>query len=349
MKLNILLILGIAAILSSCEKIEVDSTNAHDVFYLRNNDADMPVHVKGNTASKTFLLWLHGGPGSSTFPQKYGDYPVMDLLEERYANVYWDQRCAGNSTGTFDPDNLSIDVMINDLEKLIVLIKSIYGQDIELILVGHSWGGTFGYAYLTDNMENQNQFAGYICIDGSHNTPLLLQQQKQEIIEMANRQIEFGKNTGDWANIINKINGIDENDVDNFNALNQVAFQAIEYLMEADSIDQEDWSWYSANNIFGTPDIEMAMISKNISVSSPLLDEIERFNVTDDLPNVQLPVLLISGKYDLAVTTSNVEDAFSLIGSVNKSHVVFERSAHSPYLSAPEQFTNEVDNFILNL
>lgn len=46
-----------------CQEETVLITNdASDHFFLKNNGAEMPVFVKGNTSSGTFISNLHGGP-----------------------------------------------------------------------------------------------------------------------------------------------------------------------------------------------------------------------------------------------------------------------------------------------
>lgn len=36
-----------------------------DFFYVENNEAQMPVWVRGNENSEVFIIHLHGGPGGS--------------------------------------------------------------------------------------------------------------------------------------------------------------------------------------------------------------------------------------------------------------------------------------------
>jgi len=345
---NYLLMILSLFLFAACEKESTAPEPVNDVFYLSHNDAEMPVFVKGNTASNTFILWLHGGPGSSCFPQKYGDYSIMKSMEEKYANVYWDQRCAGNSRGTFNPQDLSIPVMVEDLEKLLVLIRHRYGSDITLILLGHSWGGTLGYSFLAKD-SNQDQVDGYLCVSGPHNTSLLMRQQKKETLDLAHRQIALGNCVSGWEEVVQSLEELDENDKDNFLPMNGITHSASEYLVEVDSINPASWSWLSLSNILRTPNIEMAWVNKNISGSSPLEKQLHELELSDALASIRLPVLFMSGKYDMAVTASQLEEACSIIGSTKKEHVVFQRSAHASYISEPEDFLKAVNSFIESL
>ena len=338
----------IAIIASSCEKYEPFSNETDDVLYLRNKEADMPVLIRGNTASKQFFVWLHGGPGTGSFPEKYSGNSVFDLLENDYANVFYDQRCAGNSTGKFDPENLNVDIMVEDLEKLIVLIKHRYGSDISIVLMGHSWGGTLGYSYLLKD-ENQLQVDGYVCVSGLHNTPLLMKQSKDETIALANRQIAFGNYPDDWQGIINDLNSYDETDTDNWLPMNRITHKTSSLMLQADSINDRDFDLYDVKTVFGTPAWQMFAVNKLITMNSPIVDEVENLKLTDQLSNISIPALLVSGKYDMVIPTSHVDVALEAIGSDEKEHVVFERSDHAPHFCEPEKFKNEIDFFIEKL
>ena len=89
-------LLALALIGIGCTKDEFQKDG--DFFYLRSKGAVMPVWVKGNKASETFVIFLHGGPegGSS---QYYTIFPSHKKIEEHFAIVYWDQRMCGMSQG----------------------------------------------------------------------------------------------------------------------------------------------------------------------------------------------------------------------------------------------------------
>jgi pimeloyl-ACP methyl ester carboxylesterase len=80
------------------------------------------VRVRGNAASKIFLLYIHGGPGGDglCYQNKY----VIDNIESRYAAVYYDQRNAGASQGAYNQEELTLDNMIDDVEKLIAVLNT---------------------------------------------------------------------------------------------------------------------------------------------------------------------------------------------------------------------------------
>ena len=84
-------------------------------FWVERNEAVMPVWVEGNIESGVFVIFNHGGPGSSGTLESIieanpGDacpsWPSpLKALEDDYAVVYWDQRHSGLSKGDVDPND----------------------------------------------------------------------------------------------------------------------------------------------------------------------------------------------------------------------------------------------------
>ncbi|HEY5370979.1 MAG TPA: hypothetical protein VIJ75_18495 [Hanamia sp.] len=103
MKQIFIIILSLVT-LTSCKKEAVRlSTNANDIFWLSNAGADMPIWVKGNTASKIMILFIHGGPGDGSYG--YTGFET-DQLWKQYSIAYWDQRDAGAAAGNNNYANL---------------------------------------------------------------------------------------------------------------------------------------------------------------------------------------------------------------------------------------------------
>ena len=121
MKPFLLFILSLV-LLSSCQKESITiELNVSETFYVENNGASMHVLVEGNTESKTFLVFVHGGPGTPCLG--YNTKYISENIENRYATVYWDQRNAGASQGNSNGDKLNLNQMTDDSRKLILVLK----------------------------------------------------------------------------------------------------------------------------------------------------------------------------------------------------------------------------------
>ncbi len=186
--------------MSGCQKENITiSGNVSEAFYVENAGASMRVLVKGNTASNTYILIIHGGPGASSY--FYDTKYISKNLGEKFAMVYWDQRNAGASQGTDNGDYLHLNQMVEDLKKVIEVLKFRYGQNLSLFLLGHSFGGLIAADFVT-RPGYQNMIKGLINVDGSHNYPLNDTLTRQMLLDEGNYQISQHRNAGKWQPII---------------------------------------------------------------------------------------------------------------------------------------------------
>ena len=184
---------------SSCQKEVLITTNAAHQFFLESEGAFLPIFVEGNTASKTFVIFLHGGPGGSAI--NYNDYDLFDEIEQEYAIVYWDQRCAGSAQGNCQKSSLTIAAHVKDTELLISLLQQRYGNDSSFFLMGHSWGGTLALSYLLKG-NNQDNIRACIIVDGIPNFTNYHEKAGGLINHYGNQQIGLGNNTAKWEMLL---------------------------------------------------------------------------------------------------------------------------------------------------
>lgn len=350
MKINKITLIGFILInvcFYSCQKEELIGTNIKDHFFLRNNGADMPVYVEGNTSSGIFLLWLHGGPGGTALVENFGpnddNYTVE--LENKYAMVYWDQRCSGNSQGTFDYKDLSLDIYVEDLEKLITLLQYRYGNDIKIFIVSHSWGGTLGSAYLSKG-ENQINIRGWLNIAGAHNIPLVINTSQQMILTKAEEQIDFENFAFLWQEIVSKVRGLQINNSESFSYLFENAIESIRLMGAIDSINNIPIP--DLPGLFNVSPLDYQAIATNIgnTMNSGFINDFIKINLSENLNKITIPTIFLWGKFDFIVPLVVADDAFMKIGSTEKEIIIYQRSAHWPYDSEKDLFVNDVLTFV---
>lgn len=328
--------------LFSCKK-KVDFSlkeNANEQFYLSVNNVNMPIKVQGNTASKVFILIIHGGPGGEALITYNGQ--ISTELKKRYGVVYWDQRSSGGTQGT-KGEKLSVSVYVQDLEKLISLLKNKYGSDVKYFLYGHSWGGMLTSSYLIKN-DNQKNIAGWIEVDGVHNWPLNDVLTRNMIDSIGSIEIANGKNTADWTEMVNFCKTLKlPTDLINSSKLNKFAFKA-ETLM-SDSVKQES----------GTQALTGSM--SNISSSyanttfigfsnAGFYDELMTASNTPQLAKINVPSIFCWGRYDFVVPKGMMLDAYNSISSAYKEAWIFNYSGHSPMYNQTKVFNEKVIDFI---
>ncbi len=193
---------------TSCSKYNYNESD--DLFFIRNKGADMPVWVRGNTASGVFVILNHGGPGSSglfevNMEAQPGNGQIdhespLKILEKSYAMVYWDQRHSGNAQGNANPDETTIADFGDDLELLINALKD--RHDVKkLIVIGQSWGHAVATVYLTygQNWEHrQSKVDGYINYKGNIAYSMTYQYAKPRLLAIADQNIMDSKEIDYW-------------------------------------------------------------------------------------------------------------------------------------------------------
>jgi pimeloyl-ACP methyl ester carboxylesterase len=140
---------------------------------------EQTILIRGHDRSKPVLLYVHGGPGFAHLPLAplYGE-----ALEEHFVVVHWDQRGAGASCPGTDFETLSREQIVADtLELSAQLGRRFGGEDERIFLLGHSWGSIVGALAAQQRPE---QFHAYVglgqLVNGRRNEELSLQFVREE-------------------------------------------------------------------------------------------------------------------------------------------------------------------------
>jgi len=333
----------IIILITGCQKEKISfSDNASDVFYVENEGAAMRVLVQGNTSSKTFILIIHGGPGAGAF--FYDTKFITQNIGDKYALVYWDQRNAGASQGANNGENLHLNVMVNDLKKVITVLKFRYGEDMSLFLLGHSFGGMIAADFVTSS-DNQYMIKGLINVDGSHNYPLNDTLTREKLLSVGQYEVSQNRNIDKWTPILNyceahkgnfsfeesqqlEIYSTDaENYIDSIKHINIVS-QVLRYMIS----DRYPLTAMLTNLIYS----EDSNFNKELAVTQ----------FSSSLSKVTIPVLLLWGKYDFTCPVALGEDFFNRISSTDKSMVISSKSGHYMILQDKDFFCNEINAFV---
>lgn len=313
-----------------------------DFFYLVNKDAQMPVSVRGNTSSGIFIIFLHGGPGGTAL-QKIG-LPAFNDLEQSYAMVFWDQRGSGSSQGNSSDKNLTLEQFVEDLDKLVDLIRNKYNSPA-IFLMGHSWGGCVGTAYLTHNAR-QAKVRGWIEVDGAHNNPKADSLSLQWVTERAASQIAIGNNTAFWSYVLDWYS---ENPNFTSDQIEHYTFveKANGYIYDAAlKRDPEKFPDYSFDYIFRSPaNVTAALTNYNHVIKNFIISDID---LSTEMKNITLPSLIVWGEYDGIIPYPMAQHAFESIGTTKaaKRLLTLHHSAHNGFYEEPEIFAAGVRAFI---
>ncbi|MDR0300971.1 MAG: alpha/beta hydrolase [Treponema sp.] len=338
MKKQFIFLAIILALFISCDDMFLNEEfKGGDWFYLENDGAIMPVWVRGNTSSKTFIVFLHGGPGNSGMT--YAVSSTHKKLQDDYALVYYDQRGSGMAQGNPKPETFTVDQFVEDLDKIIALISHKYNCR-SIFLLGKSWGGCFGTAYLLDS-RRQNKIKGWIEEDGAHNFIMGIPLSREWVKGKAQEKINNGSNAGYWQKEINWYN----NNPD---------------LFETDNLLRHGKNLNDLNGIYLNPDNDPGNF---FSFASPVpvfyqlttlyISNNNKFNAKNidyspEMYKITIPSMILWGRYDGTLPVALAQNAYDSIGTAqaDKYIHIFENSGHCPSFEEPELWLNRMREFV---
>jgi pimeloyl-ACP methyl ester carboxylesterase len=327
----------------SCQKEKITiGPVVSDSFYVENAGASMRVLVEGNSSGKVFIVFVHGGPGSGSLIYET-DY-IRNNLEDKYAVVYWDQRNAGASQGGSNGSHLNLLQMTDDLKKVLQVIKARYGQNSQIFLLGHSYGGLLTSSFLTTD-NNQSMVKGWIFANGSHNYPLNDSLTREMLLRVGKQQIDSGINRAKWGKIVSYCT------LHTGDFSQEESEQFSKYGAEAETLFKEvkkvdDWKIFENNAIRYKWPVTSMLVNYLYSSEAGINKELAKKEFSSSLYKITVPVLILPGQYDFICPKGLGDDLYSRISSIYKKMVISPVSGHSIMFQDEVLFCREIDEFI---
>ncbi|MYV15977.1 proline iminopeptidase [Furfurilactobacillus milii] len=269
--------------------------------------------VGEKTPGKAPLLLIHGGPGSS--------HNYFELLDD-YAEtgrqlIMYDQVGCGKSSL---PEDESVYVKETWAEELIALRKYLHLDEIHML--GQSWGGMLEMLYLTHYDQTGVKS---VMIDGSPASIKLWTQEQHRLISYLSHEdreaIAEAERTGD--------------------------FSGPKYLAANDRY-MERYCWDDPDENSPEP-LRRETNGKRASLIAEGPNEftengtISDYDVTDDLKNIHVPVLVTNGTDDLC-TPLIAKSVYDHIPGA-KWHL-FANSRHLALLDQHDEFISVLDKWL---
>jgi pimeloyl-ACP methyl ester carboxylesterase len=311
------LLLGIAAFLivpmvipfeSSGTKTNVEAAGANAEFAIID---EINVHVEteeysGNSTAKVPLFILLHGFGASTFSWRY----VMDSMSKQGEVLAYDRPGFGFTDRPTSWSGNNPYGFAGNFDLLDGLIER-YGSGQEIILVGHSAGGSLAAEYARLNPE-----------------------KVQGLILVAPAVYSNGSGTS-WINPLKVIPQIDR--------LGPVLVREIatsgQDLLKRSYYDQSQLTEEVREGYLGPLQVNGWERGFWEFSTAPRDSQL-----VENLASISQPTLLITGKFDEVVPTANTEKLATEIK--NNKLVIVEKSAHLPQEEQPNIFNSEVATWV---
>ena len=256
--------------------------------------------------SGTPLLLVNGGPGFDHAYMHCSD--AWDRLAAKRMVVFYDQRGNGRSSEIKEGQSCLLADQIADLDAL----RAHLGLE-KVDLLGHSWGGYLVMAYAA---RHPGRVARLVIVDSAapkiQDTVFLFKNVYPETVAREDG-LAFAVELGDE---------------------------------EAISADLHEY----LSMLFYSPAARDAMLARSAELSfhqkinKSVWNDLQRFDLTPELPKFGFPTLVVTGRFDFNVAPSV---AWAIHRAIPGSELaVFEKSGHLPYCDESAAFASRVEAFL---
>ncbi|MGL5380242.1 alpha/beta fold hydrolase [Clostridium sp.] len=339
----IIVIISITLIkrLIKSSQIKINTVNGIDKGeYVNLGGIEQYVQIRGEDSSNPFVIFLHGGPGNTMTPTAF-DY--QRYLQSEYTFVNWDQRGCGrtyyNNEDLDVKTELSMDILLNDLDNLVDYIRNKFNKD-KVIIMGHSWGALLGSKYILDHPEKVSNYIGVGQVvslkDG------YIYSADQAIIKAnENGDKEIANKLQNVKNIFENTSKVEEFDFNNFVQMQQYTmkynrykgelstFKMISTILTSPYLSIKDLQWFFKSN---NPDTLLKL-------QEPLLQKcFFELGINDFGNKYEVPVNYITGEYDVSTPVGILEPYYNAVEAPEKSLTIIPNAGHLVFMENPEEF-----------
>jgi proline iminopeptidase len=276
----------------------------HAKFYTREIGQGQPIIV------------LHGGPD---FDHTYF-LPELDRLADAFRLIYYDQRGRGRSAKNVQPEDVTIESEVEDLERL-----REYFQLGSVALLGHSWGAVLAMEYATRHAPRVSHLVlmNTLCLQSDY---MLLRQD---------RRARAPDDIAQLKAMAASDAGYQEGDPEAVAAYYRIHFRAaLQRPEHHEKIIQRLLASFTQEGI-----------RKARAIDERLMQETWRLNEYDLLPRLRqlhIPTLVIHGEHDFVPLACAAHVAQSIPGA---RFTVLKDCGHFSYLECPDEVRKEIDKF----
>jgi proline-specific peptidase len=284
-----------------------------------------------SNTNKEVIIMLHGGPGSPNSYLAYHHQPYLNFCNV----VYYDQRGAGKTQlkNKTKPENISIDILIDDLKQTIQHIKGKYETD-RVFLLGHSWGTMLGKQYI---IKHPTDVAGYI----GHGQVISTATQDRSWYEYLKKAtLQSGKKSD-----IKKIDSINKN----YPNISRDEFTKATFLIGSlgykYGYKTNDWIKILRKSPIMTFRDMLQMARGGKSTQKLIREVFYQYDIRN-VTEYQVPVYYVLGRQDEWTSSTIAAEYFDSIQAPKKKLYWIEKAGHMTDTDNPSDFFNTIKEII---
>lgn len=275
------------------------------------------------------LLFLHGGPGS--FESLFA-YELDEVWGDMFTHVHWDQRGAGKTLRRNKKIGMpeSVEQMLDDLHGIIEHLQRKYQID-KVVVLGHSWGSLLGSLYVRKHPKNVLAYIGVGQVIS------MMENERAAYLEI----LEMAKKTGNKKHIqaLEKMGDYPPSDPELLLKL----LPKIRKIQEAYDNDPVSGSGLGEmlKIVRRSPSFQwgdVVSFLRIMKVNHPLHLQMLSFNLSDSLPQYNVPIHYILGEVDTIAPTSLGKVYYDSIDAPRKTLTVIPGAGHNPMYERPDEF-----------
>ncbi len=290
------------------------------------------IQIRGEDRNNPVLLFVHGGPGGSSWPLSAGWQP----WEKYFTVVQWDERGTGRTyrqTGSSIAPTMTVDRMTQDGIEVAEFLKTHLSKE-KVILVGHSWGSILGIHMVKQRPDLFFAYVGTGQIIGLPTWKKVGELQYAKVSDEAQ-----AANNADALKDLSAIGAVpDERKlgiIQKWSRLLNVPFEYdkrpnIKFKISPTMMPGFtllDWYYYDKGARFSRKTI------------NPMLG---KTNLRSLGLNFSVPIFFFEGTQDFMTPIEPAEQYFNEITAPHKEFVRFEGANHFLPLNRPDDFLKEL-------
>lgn len=292
--------------------------------YVEINGTKQWISIYGENKKNPVLLYLHGGPGSST---SAFDYAFTRKWADVYTVVTWDQRNCGKSyDSSQNKTQLTYELMMSDGEEMTKYLLKYLEKD-KITLLGHSWG-----TYLGANLAMKYP-KYYDCYIGTG--------QMVDLVENENR---LKKQAATWVKqdrkgeqLFEELNA-EEFSPEYFMHRNQM-MEKYHYDLMADGTDYNMLTTVIFNPYYSLADWNQFLHTDyGVYMDFLLSKEFEKFSLLGKY-DYKIPYYNINGDRDYQTNYELAQEYFDQVNAPDKKMYMMKHATHGLLESKSEEFS----------